>query len=123
MKRLYISIALLLAVLSGGIWSAVYIERSNDKIQYLGEQIREEALRDEDASNEIAELCAFWEKHSRVLAFIENTGGISSVSAEMSRLPALADAGSPDLVQQIDVVCAQCDLLAERHQLHLRSLL
>lgn len=123
MTRLYISIFLLLTLLAGGIGSVVYIEAADDKIQYLGEQIRAEAARGEDTAQEVAELCDFWERHRTVMAYIENSGNIASISAEISRLPALAAENSPDLIQQVDSVCAQCALLSERQFPYIRSML
>lgn len=123
MKRLYISIFLLLTLLAGGIASVVYIEAADDRIQYLGGQIKEEAARGEDTTREVAELCEFWERHRGVLTYIENSGNIASISAEISRLPALAEDNSPDLIQQVDSVCAQCALLSERQFPYVRSLL
>lgn len=123
MNRLYISIFLLLAVVAGGIASVVYIETADDKIQYLGKQIKEEAAQGEDTTQEVAELCEFWERHRMVMAFIENSGNIASISAEVSRLPALAAESSPDLIQQVDSVCVQCALLSERQFPYIRSML
>lgn len=123
MKRLYISIFLLLLVLAGGISSVVYIEAADDRIQYLGEQIKAEAARGEDTTQEVAELCEFWERHRMVMAYIENSGSIASISAEISRLPALAEENSPDLVQQVDSVCVQCALLSERQFPYIHSML
>ena len=123
MNRLYISIFLLIVVLAGGIGSVVYIEAADDRIQYLGKQIKEEAARGEDTTEEVAELCEFWEHHRMVMAYIENSGNIASISAEISRLPALAEENSPDLVQQVDSVCVQCALLSERQFPYIRSML
>ena len=123
MKRLCISIALLITVIAGGVWSSYYIRQADMRIQQLGSQIREKALCGEGAAEDIDALCTLWEKHCRVLAFIENTNSIADISGEMSRLPALADADPPELVRQIDVICALCDLLSERQQPHLRSVL
>ncbi|MBQ8965468.1 DUF4363 family protein [Ruminococcus sp.] len=123
MKRLYISIVLLLTVLAGGIASSLYIESADDDIQRLGEDIRQAAARGEDTSDEAAKLCQYWESYSRVLSCIENSSAITAITAEMSRLPALAADSSPDLVPQLDAVLAQCRTLSARQWPHLYSLL
>ena len=123
MKRLYISIALLLTVLAGGIASSLYIEKADDDIQRLGADIRRAAARGEDTSDEAAELCRYWESYSRVLSCIENSSAITAITAEISRLPALAADNSPDLVPQLDAVLAQCRTLSARQWPHLHSLL
>ena len=123
MKRLYISIIMLVTVFACGMGSVVYIRNANERIQYLGGLIRSEAIRGGDCTDEVADLCRCWEDHCRIMAFIENSGNVAAISAEVSRLPALAESRSPDLIQQVDAVCAQCSLAAQRQYPHWRSVL
>jgi len=122
-KRLYLSIFLLALLTAGSIFSAAYIGRENDRLQKLCADIREEVLRGEDTSEEVEALCDEWERHCKIMAFIENAANISAVTAEVARLPALSQTNSPDLIQQVDAVSAQCALLAERQYPHIRSVL
>ena len=123
MKRLYLSIILLALLTAGGILSTVYIVHENDLLQSLCADIRAEALRGEDTSDEVEALCDEWERHCKIMAFIENASNLANVTAEVARLPALSQTNSPDLIQQTDAVSAQCAMLAERQFPHLRSVM
>ncbi|ADU23423.1 DUF4363 family protein [Ruminococcus albus] len=123
MKRLVISILLLTLILAAGISSAVYVNSFDKSIQLLCSKIRAEAVMGEDTVNDTAKLCSMWGSHSKVLAFIDNSSNVTAVSAEISKLPALAETGSEDLIVQIDNVSELCRRLSERQILHIRSLL
>ena len=123
MKRLYISIIMLAAVISGGIASVVYIEHADDRIQYLGAQIREEYSRGEDVTDDVAKLCRFWEEHYLVMCFIDNSNDISPISAEISRLPELAKQRSEDLIPQVDCVCYLSGKLNDKQFPYIHSVL
>lgn len=123
MKRLMISVVLLAVLLASGVFSAVYVKDANERIQILCRHIREEAVSGENTADDIGQLCSFWDEHCRVLAFVENSSNVAAVSAEISRLPALAQADPNELIEQIDSICEQCRLLAERQLPHIRSLL
>ena len=123
MKRLLISLTLLTSILAAGILSAAYIRNANTQIQSLCAEIREQTLTNADPSAAITELCTCWQEHCKILSFLENFNSVSAISAEMSRLPALATAAPSDLVEQIDFISEQCRILSRRHLPSLRSLL
>lgn len=123
MKRLLISIVLLSFILTAGVSSAEYVRKTDTRIQTLCTRIREQALTNTDTSAAIAELCNCWHEHCKKLSFIENLNGVSAISAEISRLPALSSADPADLIEQIDFISQQCRSLSERHIPNLRTLL
>lgn len=123
MKRLYISIFMLAAVISGGIASVVYIEHADDRIQQLGTQIKEEYDRGEDVTDDVRKLCEFWEEHYIVMSFIDNSNDISPIYAEVSRLPEMADTRSNDLKQQVDCICYLSAKLNDKQYPYLHSIL
>ncbi|MCR5539712.1 MAG: hypothetical protein K6F71_02580 [Ruminococcus sp.] len=123
MKRLLISIVLLSFILTAGISSAAYVRKTDTRIQTLCTRIREQALTNTDTSAAIDELCNCWQEHCKKLSFIENLNGVSAISAEISRLPALSSADPADLIEQIDFISQQCRSLSERHIPNLKTLL
>ena len=123
MKRLMISIVLLSFILAAGISSAAYVRKTDAKIQNICTRIRKQALTNTDTSAAIEELCNCWHEHCKKLSFIENLNGVSAISAEISRLPALSSADPADLLAQIDSISQQCRSLSERHIPNLRTLL
>lgn len=123
MKRQIISMILLALALCAGTASALYIRAADRRIQYLCDAIREEALRGEDTSEEVEALCAYWEKCCGVLAYIENSGNVANITAEISRLPAMTADDTVVLLQQTDAVSTQCRLMTERHLPYPRSIM
>ena len=123
MKRLLISLTLLTTILTAGIFSAAYVRNTDVRIQDLCVEIRGQVLSDTDPSAAIAELCTCWQNHCKILSFLENFNSVTAISAEMSRLPALASADPADLIEQIDSISEQCRLLSQRHLPSLHSLL
>ncbi|SFC72982.1 DUF4363 family protein [Ruminococcus albus] len=123
MKRLLICLTLLTTILAAGIFSAAYVRNTNARIQDLCAEIREQVISDTDPSSAITELCTCWQEHCKILSFLENFNSVTAISAEMSRLPALASADPADLIEQIDSISEQCRLLSQRHLPSLHSLL
>lgn len=123
MKRLYISIFLLAAVITGGVSSVVYIEHADDRIQQLGAKIKTGYDRGEDVTDDAQKLCDFWEEHYIVMSFIDNSNDISPIYTEVSRLPEMAATGSNDLKQQVDCICYLSAKLNDKQFPYIHSIL
>ena len=123
MKRLWVSVMLLAAAVCTGACTAVYIHHASRHMLQLCGNICDEARQGGDTEDEVRELCEYWDSCCEVLAFVENSGCVISITAEVARLPAMTKGDTSELIQQTDSIRAQCGMLAKRQLPHICSIL
>ena len=111
MKRLYISIAILvfIALLSAG--SVLAIKKGNERLFGLTAAARQAYETGGDTKKALDELEDYWESYYLMMSYITAEPTMADMSRAVKKLPELYKAGSDDFLAELNSISDWAQLL------------
>ena len=111
MKRLYISIAILvfIALLSAG--SVLAIKKGNERLFGLAAAARQAYETGGDTKKALDELEDYWESYYLMMSYITAEPTMADMSRAVKKLPELYKAGSDDFLAELNSISDWAQLL------------
>lgn len=123
MKRIIISIILILSILTGSALSLGYTKKTAAKLHALEENIRAAQQSGGDAQQEIERFCECWEGCYDKLSLCENANELETIDESISRLKAIARDDKDAMSAELDSICRGLDMMCQRQSPSLYSVL
>ncbi len=114
MKRLMISIILIIATLTGSCLAIAAINKGNREIFAAADEIKAAVNSGKDAAAQVDELCRLWEKYSVRMSCIENANYLNSIASSVYRLRSMNDNSTEDFFAELDSICGQINELYQK---------
>ncbi|MBR1740067.1 MAG: hypothetical protein IJ737_07230 [Ruminococcus sp.] len=112
MKRLYISIGLVLFVIGAAVSGFIFIRSTMSQVVRLSRAAREEYILSGDAEDEVEELMEFYEGRERLLEIFIDRGTLSGMAVSIYRLGGVVEADSDELLPELEGIEKQAQRIS-----------
>ena len=111
MKRLYISIVILIFIAVLSTVSVVVIKKGNERLVELVSAVQQAYGSDGDTKKALSELEDYWESYYLTMSYITAEPTMADMSRAVKKLPELYKAGSDDFLAELNSISDWAQLL------------
>ena len=113
MKRLVISICILVFIAALSVGSVVMIKLGNEQLGELVESTEQAYLSGGNTEKALDELESFWDKYYLALSYFSAEPTMADMTRAVKKLPDLYKAGSDDFLAELKSIKSWAELLYE----------
>lgn len=114
MKRIIISVVLIVSILAGSVLSLWFTKRTIGQMHMLEESIRTAQENGKSTQTETERFCRYWNRYCDKLSLTENSNELESIDESISRLKAIAEDSPEEMNAELDSICRHLDMLYQR---------
>lgn len=104
MKRLCISIAIMLCVVFICVYSVSRLKEGNRQLFDYISRTRQAYLENKDAAPALEQLTEYWKKHFLLLSYTTTGSGLEQMSLTVAKLPRLMQSRSAEFLGELDAL-------------------
>lgn len=125
MKRLIISVIILVLIISGSTYSLYVFDKKNDEItghiDYIDTLYKEN--KTDEAEEELTRLDRFWDEYYNFMSFIVQSTKLEDISLSVSKLKYLLNMDSDEFLSECESIKRGIEMIYDSEYPHIHSVL